>query len=93
MSVEHATDYTTSKLVHLSQEGFVSLRTSSGAELVSLPIQVVFRLQRGYEKVANNSEIVLTTQKVSHPPVNPKYGAFRPARPLWNTAMAQGMLM
>lgn len=32
---------------------------------------------------------MLTTQKVSHPPVRPKYGAFAPARLLLNTAMAQ----
>ena len=31
----------------------------------------------------------LTTQKVSHPPVRPKYGAFPPARACLNTAMAR----
>ena len=34
-----------------------------------------------------------TTQKVSHPPVRPKYGAFAPARPLLNTVMAQRVVV
>lgn len=37
---------------------------------------------------------VLTTQKVSHPPVKPKYGALlAPARPLLNIAMAHRVSM
>ena len=55
----------------------------------SILLELVFRHQKAYEKGSNESERVLTTQKVSHPPVRPKYGAFAPARLLLNTAMAQ----
>ena len=34
----------------------------------------------------------LTTQKVSHPPVRPKYGAFAPARAFLETAMARSVV-
>ena len=47
-------------------------------------------LNEGNKKRRNRSARVklLTTQKVSHPPVKPKYGALAPARPLLNRAMA-----
>ena len=38
------------------------------------------------------SNNVPTTQKVSHPPVSPKYGAFGPVRPLLNRPMFQKMV-
>ena len=57
----------------------------------SILLELVFRHQKAYEKGSNEPERVLTTQKVSHPPVRPKYGAFAPARLLLNTAMAQWM--
>ena len=37
----------------------------------------------------HDSEMNLTTQKVSHPPVRPKYGVFAPARAFLETAMAR----
>ena len=42
----------------------------------------------GYEKVRIETEQDLTTQKVSHPPVSPKYWPFPPSRRLLNIAMA-----
>ena len=42
----------------------------------------------GYDKGRTEIEKILTTQKVSHPPVSPKYGAFSAPRRLLNIAMA-----
>ena len=55
--------------------------------------KLVLILKEEYEKGENKSDMMLTTQKVSHPPVNPKYGVFAPARPLLNIPMAQTVLM
>ena len=43
----------------------------------------------GIQERRHDSKMNLTTQKVSNPPVSPKYGAFAPARPFLDTAMAQ----
>ena len=43
----------------------------------------------GIQEGRHDSKMSLTTQKVSHPPVSPKYGAFAPARPFLDTTMAQ----
>ena len=54
------------------------------------------RLNERYEKRRDRSARVrvLTTQKVSHPPVKPKYGALLgPACPLLNIAMAHRVSM
>lgn len=50
---------------------------------MSLLLNLGFKLQTGYEEGKNKSEKVHTTQKVSHPLVNPKYAAPAPARPFF----------
>lgn len=84
MSVAQATDYNISKSVFRFQDNLLTWKTVGGIKSDSL------LLNEGYKKRRNRSARVrlLTTQKVSHPPVKPKYGALAPARRLLNRAMA-----
>ena len=50
-----------------------------------------FWIREKYEQGRSGSDM-LTTQKVSHPPVKPKYGGFAPARPVLIIAMTQWLV-
>lgn len=94
MSVAQATDYTISRLALLFLRRIPEFEDMFEEQnMCPCYSNTSSDSKRGMGREDIESERVLTTQNVSHPPVNPKYGAFAPVRPLVNIAMIQGLSM